>query len=70
MTAFLSEDLQEQIRAAIDYGRVLAKSRLGVHEADNFDHALDAIEVSQGGFCNREQSDTRKSGVLVGALMR
>lgn len=66
MTASISEYLDQQIRASVNYLRMLSELRGRIDQAKQLDDALHSIERPKGGICSRQETYARLPGMLVG----
>ncbi len=58
MPARVAEHLDEQIRAAVDYFRLVLEIRAAVHHAEDLHYPSDAIEITEGGSGCRQNLKT------------
>src|SRR6266436_692668 len=63
--ATLAEQLDEQIRRAVDHPGLIAEAGRRVHEADHVDDLLHALEVAEGVLDGRQRRERRVARGLV-----
>src|SRR5690606_38603403 len=66
--AALAEDLDEEIRAAVDDFRLVLEVGHRVYHAEHLDDALHAVEAAELGAHHGEQVEPHAAGVLVALL--
>src|SRR5918995_3041281 len=54
MPARVPEDFDEEVRAAIDYLRLLLEVGSAVHHAEDFDHPGDTVQIAERRFGSRQ----------------
>ncbi len=68
MLTRLAEDLDEEVRAAVDDARMILEMRHGIDHAEQFHHPLHPGEIAERAMHDGKQVDARQPCMLVGPV--